>query len=72
MVLAKIQFRSFYKLSFKTYLFLENRLLFVKKTYDFYNQKRKKYQLDYIIAAYDMLFVILGFCYKLMPQKRFF
>jgi hypothetical protein len=72
MVLDKIQFRGFYNLSFKAYLFLENRLLRVKKTYRVYNKKRKDYQLDAIIAAYDRLFAVLDFCYSSMQKKSFF
>jgi hypothetical protein len=69
MVLDKIQFRGFYNLSFKAYMRLENRLLSIKKVYSFYNQKWKDYKLDCTIAAYDVLFVILGFLYKLVQKK---
>jgi hypothetical protein len=72
MVLDKIQFRGFYNLSFNVYLFLENRLLRIKKTYKVYNKKRKDYQLDYIIAAYDKLFAILDFCNSPMQKRSFF
>jgi hypothetical protein len=72
MVLDKIQIRGFYNLSFKAYLFLENRLLFVTKTYNSYSKNRKKRQLDYIIAAYDILFVLLNFCYRFTAKRKNF
>jgi hypothetical protein len=64
MTLLNPQIRGLFKLAMGMTFYFEKCLFSSKKYYASYKAKQKYYLLDQIISCYDVLFMLLGLCYR--------
>lgn len=64
MTLLNPQIRGIFKLYMGMNSYFEKNLFSLKKIYASFKTKRKYYFLDQIIFFYDVLFIVLDYCYR--------